>query len=201
MFFRGLKNMVGAFYPPKAVLIDPETLSTLPERQIANGLAESVKMALCFDAKLFERIEQSSPMDKIDEIIVQSLRIKARVVEEDEREEGLRKVLNFGHTLAHAIESESHRTGNILYHGESVALGMLPMSAPPVRERLKKVLEKLSLPTVWQGQPEELLEAMGHDKKMSGNSITVIRVDTVGSFRMEKLPFSQFQEEVKGLRL
>jgi len=65
----------------------------------------------------------------------------------------------------------------------------------------KKVLEKLSLPTVWQGQPEELLEAMGHDKKMSGNSITVIRVDTVGSFRMEKLPFSQFQEEVKGLRL
>jgi len=196
--FDGLKNMVGAFYPPMGVLIDPETLSSLPERQIANGLAEAVKMALCFDEALFSLFETQSPMEHLDQIIEKSLWAKKRVVEEDERESGLRKVLNFGHTLAHAIESESYKTKTPLFHGESVALGMIPMCSPSVRERLIPVLEKLGLPTHFHGKPEDLFYAMEHDKKMDGSKITVIRVDRVSSFRMEKLPIVQFQEEVKG---
>ncbi len=198
--FKGLKNMVGAFYPPKGVLIDPEVLSSLPKRQIANGLAESVKMALTFDEKLFQLFEEKDPMEKIDLIIQKSLLAKKRVVEEDERESGLRKVLNFGHTLAHAIESESLKTKEPLYHGEAVALGMIPMCSEKVKERLLPVLKKLSLPTKWEGDPALLVEALSHDKKMAGDQITLVRVDEIGSFRMETKPFSRFAEEVKGAK-
>lgn len=196
--FMGLKNMVGAFYPPKAVLIDPETLGSLPQRQIANGLAEAVKMAMTFNEDLFCLMEEKDPMVEIDQIIEESLRAKKRVVEEDERESGVRRVLNFGHTLAHAIESESHKTGQALYHGESVALGMIPMTDPALRPRLCRVLEKLSLPTHLPFAPADLIEAMSHDKKMAGDSITVVYVDKLGTYRMEKMPFSAFAEEVKG---
>ncbi len=199
--FRGLKNMVGAFYPPKGVLIDPDTLKTLPQRQIANGLAEAVKMALTFDRELFSLFETASPMENLDLIIEKSLLAKKTVVEEDERETGLRRVLNFGHTVAHALESESHKTDRPLYHGEAVALGMIPMCSEPVKERLLSVLTKLGLPTVWGGDVEKLIEAMGHDKKMSGKQICLIRVDQVGSFRMETLSFAAFSEEVKGYKL
>lgn len=199
--FRGLKNMVGAFYPPKGVLIDPETLKTLPPRQIANGLAEAVKMALTFDEALFSLFETATPMENLDLIIEKSLLAKKKVVEKDEREGGLRKVLNFGHTVAHALESESRKSGDSLYHGEAVALGMIPMCSQEVRERLIFVLKKLGLPTQSSLSPEKLIEAMGHDKKMSGKQICLIRVDRIGSFRMETLPFSAFSEEVKGWKL
>lgn len=196
--FMGLKNMVGAFYPPKGVLIDPETLKTLPRRQIASGLAESVKMAMTFDEEFFCLLEEKDPMENLDVVIEKSLLAKKTVVEKDEREAGLRKVLNFGHTLAHAIESESHKTSDPLTHGESVALGMIPMCAPSERARLVAVLKKLGLPTQWQGDPSQLTEAMRHDKKMTGDAISVVRVDKIGSFRLEKIPFAQFEEEVKG---
>ena len=196
--FMGLKNRVGAFSPPKGVLIDPETLKTLPQRQIASGLAESVKMAATFDEDFFRLLEDKDPKNEIDLIIEKSLRVKKMVVEQDERESGLRKVLNFGHTLAHAIESESHKKGEPFTHGESVALGMLPMCAPEERGRLEKVLKKIGLPTLWQGDSAELTEAMCHDKKMSGDSISVVRVDRIGTYRLEKILFSKFEEEVKG---
>jgi len=195
--FKGWKNMVGAFYPPKAVLIDPETLRSLPERQIANGLAESVKMAATFDEELFSLFERGEIGERIDEIIEKSLRIKRRVVEEDERESGLRKVLNFGHTLAHAIETESHKTPEFLYHGECVAVGMLPMCSPDAKERLLPVLEKLGLPTAVSFSGEALVESLRHDKKISGKDITLILVDRIGEYRMEKMPFSAFAEKVK----
>lgn len=195
--FKGWKNMVGAFYPPKAVLIDPETLRSLPRRQIANGLAESVKMAATFDKELFSLFERGEAEEKIDLVIEKSLRIKRYVVEEDERESGLRKVLNFGHTLAHAIESESHKTPEFLYHGECVAVGMLPMCSPEARARLKPVLEGLGLPTAASFSGETLVEALRHDKKISGKDITLILVDKIGEYRMEKMPFSAFAEKVK----
>lgn len=196
--FMGLKNMVGAFYPPKAVLIDSETLKTLPPRQIASGLAESVKMAATFDEEFFRLLEEKDPLEEIDLVIEKSLLVKKAVVEKDEREAGLRKVLNFGHTLAHAIESESHKKGEPFTHGESVALGMIPMCAPEERGRLVAVLQKIGLPTKWEGDPSVLTEAMRHDKKMSGEFISVVRVDQIGSFRLDKIPFSMFEEEVKG---
>ena len=105
------------------------------------------------------------------------------MVEQDEREAGLRRILNFGHTIGHGIESEEDLHG--LYHGECVALGMIPMCAPNVRARLIPILEKLSLPTQGSFDPEKALSAMLHDKKAEQNSITVITVDTIGSFTVQ----------------
>ena len=195
--FDGYKNIVGAFYPPKAVIIDSETLRTLPDRQISNGLAESVKMSLTSDSSLFELFETEDIMPNIDRIIESSLKIKRYVVETDEKEGGLRKILNFGHTLAHAIESENEMQN--LYHGECVALGMLPMCSKEVRERLIKVLKKLNLPTSVEYDTAKIIDAMRHDKKMAGDEITVIYVPEVGSFEMRKMPFSELAENFKGV--
>ncbi len=180
----GIKNIVGAFYQPKAVLIDPDTLKTLPRRQISAGLAEAVKMAVNFDKELFEKIEaQENPMDIIDEIIEGSLLIKKRVVEEDEKESGLRKVLNFGHTVGHAVESASKGE---LYHGECVALGMLAVCEGEVRKRVKRVLESLKLPTKFKADRDVLIDAVSHDKKAGANTTTVIVCDEVGTFKMQE---------------
>lgn len=194
--FEGYKNIVGAFYPPKAVIIDSNTLSTLPERQISNGLAEAVKMSLTSDKELFELFETGDVKNDIDKIIEGSLKIKRYVVEQDEKESGLRKILNFGHTLAHAIESENNMTE--LYHGECVAIGMLPMCSARVRERLMPVLEKLNLPTKCGYSAEELISAMRHDKKVSGNSITVVYVPEIGCFELRTLELEDFASSIKG---
>lgn len=194
--FEGYKNIVGAFYPPKAVIIDSNTLSTLPERQISNGLAEAVKMSLTCDKELFELFENGDVKNDIDKIIEGSLKIKRYVVEQDEKEGGLRKILNFGHTLAHAIESENNMTE--LYHGECVAIGMLPMCSEKVRQRLMPVLEKLNLPTKCGFSAEELIAAMRHDKKMSGSSITVVYVPEVGTYELRTLEFEDFADSIKG---
>lgn len=193
--FSGYKNIVGAFYPPSAVIIDPEVLKTLPKRQVSNGLAEAVKMAMTSDSSLFEIFENENIEDNIDIIIERSLKIKRYVVEQDEKELGLRKILNFGHTLAHAFESENEMKN--YYHGECVALGMLPMCSPDARKRLTAVLEKLGLPTHIQYDTDKLISAMRHDKKMSGNDITVIYVDRIGEFRMKTVGFSEFAENIK----
>ncbi len=181
----GIKNIVGAFYQPKAVLIDPDVLSTLPERQIANGLAEAVKMALCFDEAGFSLFEKEDPVHPMDRIIENALRIKKYVVEQDAKEHGLRRALNFGHTLGHGIESLQAENG--LYHGECVALGMLPMCAPEVRKRLEAVLKKLGLPVRCGAEVSRVMQAVLHDKKASGDRITAIRVEKAGSFTEQKM--------------
>lgn len=193
--FEGYKNIVGAFYPPKAVIIDSDTLKTLDSRQISNGLSEAVKMSLTSDANLFSLFEKEDIMENIDHIIEASLKIKRYVVENDEKESGLRKILNFGHTLAHAIESENEMQN--LYHGECVALGMLPMCSDKVRERLVGVLKKLNLPTDIDYDADKIIEAMSHDKKMSGNEITVVYVPKVGEFEMKTMPFSELSKQFK----
>ena len=193
--FEGYKNLVGAFYPPKAVIIDSDTLMTLPDRQISNGLAESVKMSLTSDKELFRIFEQESITENIDLIIERSLKIKRGVVEQDEKEGGLRKILNFGHTLAHAIESENGMEN--LYHGECVALGMIPMCSESVRARLVQVLKKLNLPTSTDFETEKIISAMRHDKKLMGDKITVILVPEIGKFEMREMPFDDFAKEIK----
>lgn len=187
--FEGYKNIVGAFYPPRAVIIDSNTLKTLPERQISNGLCEAVKMSLTSDPELFSLFETEEIMPNINKIIEASVRIKRSVVERDEKEGNLRKILNFGHTLAHAIESENRMQG--LFHGECVALGMLPMCSSKVRERLISVLKKLNLPTEINYDAETVTEAMRHDKKMAGDKITVIYVERVGEYEMRTLRFEE----------
>lgn len=181
--FHGIKNIVGAFWQPKAVLIDPDVLKTLPARQISNGLAEAIKMAATFDRGLFGLIERGNAAENIEKIIVGSLEIKKKVVEADSREAGLRRVLNFGHTIGHGIEAE--RRGS-LYHGECVALGMLPMCSSGVRARLEAAFEKNGLPTKFDGDRKAVVEALTHDKKASGGMITVVTVDEIGEFAMIK---------------
>lgn len=180
----GVKNIVGAFHQPRAVLIDTDTLRSLPPRQMAAGLAESVKMAVTCDAALLALIENSADLTAdLPEIIARSLSIKARVVEQDPTEQGLRRVLNFGHTIGHAIESCA---GGELLHGECVALGMLPMCAPALRRRLAGILRKCGLPTTCGFTDRQLLPYLRHDKKAASGEICIVLADEAGAFRMEK---------------
>lgn len=186
----GIKNAVGAFYPPRGVLIDPDVLATLPARQIAAGLAEALKMATTFDAALFEIFEAGDAKTRLDEVILAALKIKQAVVEADEHEAGLRRVLNFGHTVGHAIESLSGLSEGIengLYHGECVALGMLPMCAPAVRARLLPILRALALPTESALPTEQITSVLAHDKKATEGGICAVLVDEIGSFRLQTL--------------
>jgi len=190
----GIKNCVGAFYQPKAVLIDPEVLATLPRRQIANGLAEAVKMAVIFDEELLARFEDGDVLSQIDEIIAASLRLKAAVVKADEKEAGLRRVLNFGHTIGHGIETAAGL--DALYHGECVALGMLPMCSESLRPRVTAILQKLGLPTVCRADADAVWQAMYHDKKLSGDTITVIYAQRAGSYELRAMPLEDMKETV-----
>ena len=191
----GIKNIVGAFYQPKKVIIDPDVLKTLPARQVSNGLAEAIKMSLTSDKDLFEMFENCDINENIDEIIIRSLKIKRDVVEQDEKETGLRKILNFGHTIGHGIESCANLTE--LYHGECVALGMLAVCGKDVKERLIKVLKKVNLPTQVSMDKESILSAMSHDKKFDGATVTVIFVNTPGEYEMKKITSQQLAELVK----
>ena len=134
-------------------------------------------------------------MDSIDLIIEKALGIKKSVVEADEKEAGLRKILNFGHTLAHALESVNALKN--YYHGECVGIGMLPMCSDIVRSRLTAVLNKLNIPTELSANADEIIEACRHDKKASGNEITVVFVPKIGKFELRKIPFAQYEEMIR----
>ena len=185
----GIKNIVGAFYQPKKVLIDLDLLHTLPKRQVSNGLAEAVKMSLTSDAGLFELFEKGNIEAHMDEIITRSLMIKKSVVEQDEKEQGLRKILNFGHTIGHGVESFERLNG--LYHGECVALGMIPMASDTLRPRLIRVLESLRLPTAVDLDADAVYAAMTHDKKGEGDTVTVTTVSVPGQFEMKTVRFKE----------
>jgi 3-dehydroquinate synthase len=186
------KNIIGAFHQPKKVIIDPDVLSTLPERQIANGLAESIKMAATFDKDLFELFLEENYMDNIEKIIEGSLKIKKYVVQQDEKETGLRKVLNFGHTIGHGIEASAEY--GELYHGECVALGMLAMCSEKVKDKMIRALKNAYLPTEYAYDKEKVYEAMCHDKKSSGKTITAVRCDEIGTFRFQEMTNGELRE-------
>ena len=195
--FGGVKNIVGAFYQPKKVLIDPELLKTLPKRQISNGLAEAVKMALTSDGELFGIFENEDIESNMDEVIIRSLNVKKNVVEQDEKEAGLRKILNFGHTIGHGIESSEGMSE--LYHGECVALGMIPMCADTIRPRVVGVLKKCGLYRRLDYDWERIAEAIFHDKKADGATVTVTTVKEVGSFEMKSVSCSELIDMAKNI--
>ncbi len=188
----GIKNCVGAFYQPKAVVIDPDVLSTLPPRQLASGLAEVIKMAATSDAELFCDLENGLAKEDIVNVISRALDIKQKVVELDEKESGLRRVLNFGHTIGHGIES---CTG--LFHGECVALGMLPMCSDEVRERLISLYKMYGLPAAVEGDPNAVADAVTHDKKLDGATISAVYVKNIGQFEFRKVSVNDFKTLVK----
>lgn len=190
----GIKNVVGSFYQPHAVLIDPDTLKTLGKREFASGMAEVIKMATSLDEDFFECLEKADFHKDIETIIYRAVQNKIKVVTEDETEQGLRKVLNFGHTLGHGIEATTH-----LSHGESIALGMLPMSSGPVRRRLVPLLEKAGLKTSYRVDAEKAAAAASHDKKADGKSIACVKVNKIGSFEFEKMNSESLSDMFKTL--
>ena len=136
-------------------------------------------MAACFDKKLFELFLKEDYMEHIEKIIEGSLKIKRYVVEKDEKETGLRKVLNFGHTIGHGIETSA---AGELYHGECVGLGMIPMCSESVREKMITALKNVGLPTEYKYDKDKAFEALCHDKKSQGKSITAVKCDEIGTF-------------------
>ena len=189
----GIKNIVGAFYQPRGVLIDTDVLATLPERHIAAGLCEAIKMAATSDEELFRYIEGANTaqiLSSPEDMIARALSIKKRVVEQDERESGLRKILNFGHTLGHGIEASSGE--GVLYHGECVALGMLPMCSPKVRERLISTLKRHRLPTEYHGDIAAAIALAMHDKKANAGGIDIITVDCIGKCDIRTVSADEF---------
>ena len=193
--FGGVKNIVGAFKQPKGVIADINTLASLPDRQISNGLCEALKMAMNFDSNLFEFFEKEDPREHLEEIITRSVEIKASVVEKDEKESGLRRVLNFGHTVGHGIES----LGLGYYHGECVALGMIPMCGEGVRERLIPILKKLNLPTEANFDIDKAFEAVSHDKKSTSSGIRAVFCNEIGTYTVKKVTLSELYDLSKNI--
>ena len=189
------KNIVGAFWQPKLVIVDPATLSTLPRRHYINGLAEAVKASLLADPELFAIFEKGDVDARIGEIIYRSLRFKKNIVEQDEQEHGMRKALNFGHTIGHGIEAVKGVRGrrtNGLFHGECVALGMLPMiEDKSLVRRTRAIYRTLGLPTRTGVDKNKVLSYMQHDKKSAGSTITVIKVPGLGCWRADKIPMTE----------
>lgn len=188
------KNLIGVFHPPALVVIDPATLSTLPAHQLAAGLAEALKHGAIADAAYFETVERSADAyfahdpEALDAMIVRSLEIKAAVVEADEREAGYRKVLNFGHTVAHALEAS---VGYELLHGEAVAIGMVAearlgeavgITRPGTAERLGAALQTARLPAELPTdlRPETFLRTLALDKKRAGGVVEYTLVAEIG---------------------
>lgn len=196
--FNSVKNLIGVFNQPKAVVVDTSTLSTLPKRQIFNGMVEAVKMSATCDKELFKTFEESSVeqiMENIDDIVVRSLKIKKSVVEKDEKESGLRRVLNFGHTYGHCIEALLSKKG--VLHGECVALGMLPMSGKMAKPRIEKVLQKFDLIKDYEFDVDEALEYLSKDKKVANGKINCVYVEEIGEFKMLNLTQSKFWDLIK----
>ncbi|MBR6574557.1 MAG: 3-dehydroquinate synthase [Clostridia bacterium] len=189
----GVKNIVGAFHQPKGVLIDPDTLGTLSPRLYAEGMAEAVKMALTSDAALFEKLERGDL--PVEQVLEGALTIKKAIVEQDERESGLRKLLNFGHTVGHGVESAARGS---LYHGECVALGMVPMCGREVRARLIPLLERLGLPTACDLDKEAIWQAMQHDKKSSSSGFSAVFVEKPGQGFVKQVSFAEMKAILEG---
>jgi len=199
--FMGVKNIIGAFYQPKKVLIDPEVLKTLDHRQFASGLVEAIKMAATFDKELFEKIEHVKDVEEIDidEVIYKAISIKADVVEKDEKEAGLRKVLNFGHTLGHGIEASLQNTKNPLLHGECVGIGMTAMCDEEVKVRIVNVLKMLNLPYKYNFDFDKAIEAITHDKKLNGKTISTVYVSKIGTFELKDMTHPELASRLTSL--
>lgn len=191
--FNGVKNIIGAFYQPKKVIIDTDVHLSLPARQVSNGLSEALKMAACFDKDLFEMMEQGCTEDNLYDIVSGAIKIKKMVVEEDVKESGLRKALNFGHTIGHGIEVASDGK---LWHGECVGIGMLMMCDEDARKRIKVAMENMSLPTAADFDVEKAIEAISHDKKSKAGKISTVYVSKIGSFEFRDMTMEEIADVI-----
>ncbi|MBR2283437.1 MAG: 3-dehydroquinate synthase [Ruminococcus sp.] len=196
---KGGKNLVGAFKQPSLVICDSDTLRTLPDEELSCGMAEAIKYGMIRDKELFELIEShdlSSIHEIMDELVYNCISIKRDVVEGDEFDRGERMILNFGHTIGHAIEGWHSYTDYT--HGMGVAAGMCMMSertAPPeITERLKKCVRRYSLPTGTEAPLGELIPFCSMDKKRDSGSISYIVCPEIGRAEIIKTSAAGFEE-------
>lgn len=182
------KNIVGAFHQPVCVIVDSALLATLPARQLNNGLVEALKAGLIYDKDLYEIFRTEDIHAHLDEIIRRSLLVKKDVVEQDEKEQNLRKILNFGHTIGHGIEVACG-----VLHGEAVACGMLPMIADPdLRSEVRRIInDKLHISTDIQFDKSTVFKAITKDKKAGSGGITVVKVQTAGKAVLQRVSLDE----------
>lgn len=200
------KNMVGTFAHPEFVILDIAMLKTLPLRELRAGMSEVVKAAIIGDSYLFELIERegtSKDMYANEEfmqtIVSRAIRLKLSIVEQDEREGGMRRLLNLGHTLGHAIEKCTHDVN----HGEAVAIGMMMISEAAVRrgelsatecQRIIGLLSVLGFKRDIGVQTGNIIREVKHDKKKSGNDLNVVMPCGIGKCRIERLSYDEFEQ-------
>lgn len=192
--FAGVKNLIGTFEQPKSVLIDLDTVATLPEREFVSGFAEIIKHGVILDKEYFEKVTAKPPLafspEELIDIIAGSCEIKKKVVEEDTTEKGSRKLVNFGHTIGHAIEALMLETEKPLLHGEAISIGMvaeaklselkLYISSEDVTVVLS-TLEKAGLPVNIKEIPaEKILEKIANDKKTVGGTVKWTLLKQIG---------------------
>ncbi|ERN41985.1 3-dehydroquinate synthase [Rubidibacter lacunae KORDI 51-2] len=210
------KNLIGAFHQPSAVAIDPDVLRTLPAREWRAGMAEVIKYGIIWDRELFERLEAAERLDRLRDvdadllhhILTHSCRAKAEVVAKDEREGGLRAILNYGHTIGHAVESlTGYRSVN---HGEAVAIGMVAAGRLAVKlelwnaedcDRQTRSIEKAGLPThiPLALDPDEILAALQADKKVKAGKVRFILPQHIGAVTIaDSVPRDRLREVILG---
>jgi 3-dehydroquinate synthase len=200
----GYKNMVGTFNQPQFVICDMNLLKTLPPQELSCGFAEIVKHALIADAKMFDYLElnfnQALSLDEavVERLVADSVRIKANIVNQDEKESGERRKLNFGHTFGHAVEKT---TG--VPHGAAVSVGMMMASYLSIRKgflskqelkRIECLLMMLKLPTVISTDREKIVDAMKKDKKRTGGLIKFVLLDGIGHSLIKEISVTELEE-------
>jgi len=208
------KNLVGAFYHPKLVLVDPATLLTLPTRERTEGWAEVVKYGIILDTTLFAQLEEYAdtlrdfshpPAALLCQIVARCIALKAAIVEEDEREQGRRAILNYGHSVAHALENVAGY-GELL-HGEAVSLGMVVAATIAKRagmfpktalERQNRLLQALGLPTSYAGhaQAQDILAALQLDKKVANKQVQWVMPKDLGNIVVTPMPDALVQNVI-----
>ncbi len=208
--FQRYKNMIGVFNQPEFVLCDTQVLKTLDKKELTAGFAEIVKAAVIKDLKLFQYIEENwnraLNLDKevINHLVHQSILIKSKVVETDEKEKGERRLLNFGHTFAHAFEKL-----NDLLHGEAVSVGMILASklseklgflSKSERTRITNLLRNFELPITIELEMNHVFDAMKQDKKREGDSMHVILIKEIGEAFSYKIKLNKLEEIINDLR-
>ena len=201
----GFKNMVGTFSQPQFVVCDASLLSTLPKRELRAGLAEVIKTSILGDAELFEILEKSTfntlckESALLEDVITRCVRVKASVVAEDEREGGRRRILNLGHTIAHAIEKSSNK----LNHGEAVAVGLYHITRSALAQglisecdagRISALIEQYGFVTESPAERKQLLKAIEGDKKRSGDSLHLIYPTAIGKVTDHVISFDKLGE-------
>lgn len=209
------KNLIGSFYQPDGVYTDPKLLETLNSRQFADGMAELLKHGIIKDRNLFNRLLEEINSDcsrqnlskKLDKYIFESCEIKRNVVEEDEFDNGIRQLLNFGHTIGHAIERVQNYSG--LSHGEAISVGMVVITKLTEKmnltkkgesEILKNTLCKLGLPVVLPDlNIDELIKAISLDKKNRSGKITIAYIEEIGRGMLKEAVLDEVEDSIYGI--